>query len=227
MSPREPGVFVFPGAGSFGGELRPLVGELAPGAWVVRYPGRFGKDFGSTAGSFDDTVEACVGQVRRRPNRPVLVGHSFGAYVAYAAAARLEQLGTRVSALAVAGATAPSLLTVPEAATRSRTDAETYLESIDPGLLSKQSGEWRDVVLDTLAHDLRQLGEFTASEFPEVRCPVFTACGTADPLASADGMGGWAAVTAAGCAHRDFPGGHSDLLHSPEFAVWLREVRDR
>lgn len=226
MSPETPGIVVFPGAGSFGSELRPMIRELAPSAWLARYPGRFGKDSGSAAGSFEEIVQSCVRQVRRLQSaRPVLIGHSFGAYVAYAAATELEQLGTEISALVVVGATAPALLTVPESATRNRSDTEAYLEGIDTGLVSGQSDEWREIVLDTVMQDLRLLMEFTASEHRQVRCPIFAARGEEDPLTSADGIGEWAGATANGCTRKVFPGGHSDLLHSPEFVSWLREVR--
>ncbi|MCX4824768.1 alpha/beta fold hydrolase [Streptomyces sp. NBC_01142] len=228
MSPESPGIIVFPGAGSFGSELRPLLRELEPSAWLARYPGRFGRDFGKAAASFQKVVESCVTQVGRlQPYRPVLVGHSFGAYVAYATARELEDRGTEVSALVVAGATAPALLTVPEQACRSRSDTAAYLDGIDPGLLPDESDEWRDIVVDTAGEDLRVLREFTASAHPEVRCPVFAVRGEEDPLTSAGGIGAWAGVTAKGCIHREFPGGHSALLNSPEFAAWLREIRVR
>jgi surfactin synthase thioesterase subunit len=78
--------FFFPGAGSFGG-------ETPPGAVLIRYPGRYGRGFGVPAASFDAVVDACAAQLARRsPTRPVLVGHSYGAYVAYATALRLADV---------------------------------------------------------------------------------------------------------------------------------------
>ncbi|MFF4428525.1 thioesterase II family protein [Streptomyces sp. NPDC001513] len=230
MPPESPGVVVFPGAGSFGGELLPLLSELGPTAWLARYPGRFGKDLGRPAGSFEDIVQSCVAQVTRRQSvRPILVGHSFGAYVARATATRLEELGTGVCALVVVGATAPGLLTVPESATRSPSGTAAYFDEIDPGLVPGEvSDEWRDIVLETAMQDLRLLKDFTAtasaSEYTEVHCPVFAARGEADPLASADGIGRWAGVTSADCVQRVFPGSHSGVLRSPEFTSWLVDV---
>lgn len=225
VSPARRGVVVFPGAGSFGGELRPLLAQLGPSAWLARYPGRFGRDFGRAAASFAEVVTSCVAQVKRhRPTGPVLVGHSFGAYVAYATATELEELGTEVSALVVVGATAPALLTVPESAARSPSDTAAYLHGFDPGLLPDETDEWRDIVLDTAMHDLGLLKEFTASAYREVRCPVFAARGEGDPLTSVGGIGAWAGATVKGCDHRSFPGGHSDLLQSSAFASWLHEI---
>lgn len=215
---------VFPGSGSFGGELRPLIDELASAAWLVRYPGRVGKDFGTPAGSYKEVIDACVTQVQRRaPTRPLLVGHSYGAYVAYSTAAALEALGIEVGALAVLGADAPALHSVSEQATGSRADTAAYLEGIDPGLLvGAAAEEWRDVVLDTTAQDLRLLGEFTGAEHPPVNCPILAARGEDDPLNSTESISAWSDITTAGCTVRVFPGGHSELLRLPEFASWLR-----
>ena len=226
MSRESPDLVIFPGAGSFGGELQPLLRELAPSARLARYPGRVGKDFGTAAGSFGEVVRSCTGQVRRRqPVRPVLVGHSFGAYVAYATAARLEELGAEVSAVVVVGATAPALRAVPGSATRSRSDTAAYLEAIDPGLVcGEAAGEWRNIIIDTALQDLRLLAGFCPEDYGAVRCPVLAARGEADPLTSNEGLDEWAGVTLGGCCRRIFPGGHSDLLRLPEFASWLREA---
>ncbi|MER5490637.1 alpha/beta fold hydrolase [Streptomyces sp. NPDC002490] len=210
--------FVFPGAGSFGTELRPLTRGLSKSARTVRYPGRFGDDPQSFAG----TVRSCVAQVREEPGPPVLVGHSFGAYLAYATAGALEGSGASVRALVVVGATAPPLLTLPESVTRSPSETAAYLSGVDPAALPDESSEWRNVVVETALHDLRTLREFMSADHPEVKCPVFAARGEDDRLTSTEGIVEWSGLTTGGCAHRVFPGGHSDLLGAPEFARWAR-----
>lgn len=143
VSSGTPDVVLFPGAGSFGSELQPLLRALGPSARIARYPGRFGRDFGKAATSFAEVVKSCVDPVTRlQPLGPVLVGHSYGAYVAYVTATELEAIGAHVSALVVTGATAPALLTIPESITQSSSDAAAYLDRIDPGLflMSRTTG---------------------------------------------------------------------------------------
>jgi surfactin synthase thioesterase subunit len=219
MGGENPGVVLFPGVGSFGGELRQLLRELRPSARMARYPGRFGADAGSAHRSFREVVESCATQVRRQErSRPVLVGHSFGAYVAYATARKLEELGTDVSALVVAAAAAPGLLSVPGSAIRDRSGTAAFLD----GIVDEPPSEWGDTVLDAVVQDLRLLTEFSESAYGKVRCPILAARGEADPATSTSGIREWAGVTISWCAHKVFPGGHSDWLSSPQFASWLR-----
>lgn len=218
----------FPGAGSFGRELRPLVDALAPASWIVRYPGRHGRDFGVPAESFDGVVRACTEQITgRAPAGLMLFGHSFGAYVAYATASRLEEAGTEVTVLITAGASAPGRLRVPELATRTPSDAARYLDSVDPGALADApSDDWRQIVVETAVHDLRLLRQFDAASSTRVHCPIIAVRGDADPLTSEIGVAEWQNHTDGGFSTRTFPGGHSDLLRSPACSSWIREIRN-
>jgi surfactin synthase thioesterase subunit len=209
-------VCCFPGAGSFGAEFGGL-----PDARLVRYPGRQGRDFGTPAGSFDELVRCCADQV---PDGQVLAGHSFGAYVAYATALRLQEAGIEVAALVVAGAVAPGRMAVPDRATGTPTEVAAYLDSVDPEMLAAApSDEWREIVVEAAGEDLRLLRQFAGSG--AVRCPVATVRGAADPLTSDPGMGEWAEYTDGGCTPHVFPGGHSDFLRTPAFVSWLRGYR--
>jgi surfactin synthase thioesterase subunit len=218
----------FPGAGSFGSEFQLLVDALRPAAWLVRYPGRYGRDFGVPAESFDGVVRACTEQIgRRAPARPVLFGHSFGAYVAYATALRLQEAGIGVSALVAVGACAPGRLEVSEQATGTPSDAAKYLDSIDPSALADApSDDWREVVVETAVHDLRLLKQFDVTSSTSVHCPILAVRGAADPLTSDAGVGEWRHFTDGVFALRVLPGGHSDFLRSPACTSWIREVRD-
>ncbi len=213
----------FPGAGSFGSEFRTLV-DHEPGARVVRYPGRMGKDFGVPAESFDDVVTACAEQVT---GRPVLFGHSFGAYVAYATASRLQEAGTEISALVVTGANAPNRLRVPSRATTTPSDTAAYLDDVDPDMLADEpSDEWREIVAETAMHDLRLLARFDVASSTKLRCPILAARGDTDRLTSNEGIREWRHATHGPFSPRVFAGGHSEFLGSTACTSWFHEATD-
>jgi surfactin synthase thioesterase subunit len=209
----------FPGAGSFGNEFRTLAGE---GTRVVRYPGRVGRGFGVPAASFDDVVTACVAQVE---GRPILFGHSFGAYVACATASRLEDAGTGVAALVVTGADAPARLRIPGRATTTPEDTAAYLNDVDPEVLADTpSDEWRDIVAETAMHDMRLLTGLDTTTPTELHCPVIAARGATDTLTSDDGIREWEHVTHGSFTTHVFPGGHSSFLGSTASVTWFRDA---
>jgi surfactin synthase thioesterase subunit len=222
------GTVFFPGAGSFGREVQPLIDALKPAAWLVRYPGRHGKGFGVPAESFDAVVRACAEQVTRRaPANPILFGHSFGAYVAYASAIRLAAAGIEVSALVTVGASAPGRLAVSERATETAAGAAAYLDSVDPGALADApSDEWREIVIETTMQDLRHLRQFPQTSSTGIECPIFAVRGDADPLTSDDSIDEWQRHTNGDFSRHVFPGNHSDFLRSPRCIAWIREIRD-
>jgi surfactin synthase thioesterase subunit len=213
----DPGtVCCFPGAGSFGREF----GALAE-ARLVHYPGRQGRDFGTPAGSFDELVRCCAAQL---PDRPLLVGHSFGAYVAYATALWLQDADLEVTALVVAGADAPGRLAVPDRATGTPAEITAYFDDVDPGMLAAApSDEWREIAVETAREDLRLLRHFAGVD--PVRCPIAAVRGAADPLTSDSTIGEWSAHTDGGYTRHVFPGGHSDFLRTPAFVSWLNGYR--
>ncbi|GIF12956.1 thioesterase II family protein [Actinoplanes teichomyceticus] len=206
--------FFFPGAGSFGG-------ETPAGAVLIRYPGRYGRGFGVPAPSFDAVVDACLAQLARRAGTPpTLVGHSYGAYVAYATAARLGQ----VAGLVVIGANAPARHEVAADALR---DPAGYLQRVDPQALADvPSPEWRDIVAETTAQDLRLLTEFDPAAVAPLSCPVLAVRGESDPLTSDEGIGAWRSCTGGAFTARTLPGGHSTVLRDPSLAPDTLDVEE-
>jgi|tagenome__1003787_1003787.scaffolds.fasta_scaffold20371295_2 surfactin synthase thioesterase subunit len=198
--------FFFPGAGSFGG-------ETPPGAVLIRYPGRYGRGFGVPAQSFDAVVNACVAQLARRSaGAPTLFGHSYGAYMAYATAARLVD----VAGLVVVGANAPARHQVaPDALT----DPVGYLQRGDPQALADvPSEDWRDIVAETAAQDLRLLTLFDPSAVAPLSCPILAVRGDADPLTTDAGISEWRLCTGGAFTARTLTGGHSTVLGDSSLA---------
>lgn len=222
--PRD--VIAFPGAGGFGGEFRALRGALPAGARLValRYPGR-GAALPAVT-SFDDFTAACVARIRELSGSPyVLVGHSFGAFVAYAAASALQAAGTGVAALVVVGADAPDRVRLPVEAARSREATRAYLEGIDGDVLGQApDDEWREIVLDTAWRDLALLTGFPGPAEVRLRCPVLAVRGRDDPLTADDRMSTWADTTTGGFVPVSLPGGHMEVLSSPEFLARVSAV---
>jgi surfactin synthase thioesterase subunit len=236
----------FPGAGSFGGEFQQLVNALGSVARVIAYPGRFGRDFGVPAESFEAVVRACTEQITDWGlTRPVLFGHSFGAYVAYATALSLQATpaaadaatasggdagagggtGAGAGVLVVAGATAPGRLVIVDEATRSPQEAADYLRSVDPSALSNApSDEWREIIAETVVDDMRLLREFAATSPIIVHCPIIAVRGEHDPLTTDDGIGEWKTSTDGEFTTRTFEGAHSDFLSSSDCASWLNTL---
>jgi surfactin synthase thioesterase subunit len=226
-SPRD--VIAFPGAGGFGGEFRALRGVLdtLPGDArfvALQYPGRGGAN--APAASFDDLVAKCAARSAEaaRP-RPVLLGHSFGALVAYATAVALEAAGTGVGALVAVGADAPDRVTLPVEAAASREAARAYLDSIGDDILGRApDDEWREIIVDTAWRDLVLLTGFPGPAPVKLRCPVLAVRGRDDRITADDRMAAWADTTEGGFDLASLPGGHTDMLSSPEFLALVSAV---
>ncbi|MEW1612906.1 MULTISPECIES: alpha/beta fold hydrolase [unclassified Streptomyces] len=219
MTGDERRLVLFPGAGSFGSEFHALRSAAGPSSKVMRYPGRSGRDAGEAV-SFEAVVASCADQIAGLPGaRPVLLGHSYGAYLAYATALALARRPVPVSLLVVAGASAPDLLRVPPEATASAEAAAAYLDTADPGQLAAAAPEWREAVAETAQRDLRVLAELSLADPPaRLSCPVLALRGARDPLTSDASVAEWQRFTQGDFGRRTFEGGHSDLLGDPLLA---------
>ncbi|MEU3202465.1 thioesterase II family protein [Streptomyces cyaneofuscatus] len=207
---------LFPGAGSFGSEFQPLRAAAGPDTRMMRYPGR--SEDPADAVSFATVVAACHDQIARLPTGPppVLLGHSYGAYLAYATALSLHRRSVEVALLVVVGASAPDLARVPAEVTASAEAALDYLDAADPGQLAAAAPEWREAVAETALADLRVLAEMDVPSPPDrVPCSVLALRGARDPLTSDASVEAWRRFSDGDVVRHTFAGGHSELLGDP------------
>jgi len=93
-------VFIFPGVGSFGTEFKPLVSNIEAyhNTYILQYSNR-NSAFDSDSCSFAELAESCLSQIKRLSldcESIIFLGHSFGAYVAYATAYLMKEIGVNV-----------------------------------------------------------------------------------------------------------------------------------
>lgn len=221
-------VVIFPGAGSFGSEFRPLLKAFRPNARLLRYDWRNAASGGGENRTFDQAARACAQQVRRiASGPPILLGHSFGAYVAYATAATLQQTGFAPSRAVLIAAAAPHLL-AHEKQPKTRSEIEAYWRRLERGRFDQIPGQsWEDVVVETTRCDLTLFERFADSSFGRLQVPVLTAAGRDDPLLAVRQCEGWAEWTEGPHRHRTFAGGHSDFLGDSDFIDWIDAATKR
>jgi surfactin synthase thioesterase subunit len=221
-------IVIFPGAGSFGSEFRPLLKALRPNARLLRYPWRHEASDTSGCATFDQAAQACAGQVGKiAATGSILLGHSFGAYLAYATAAILRQAGAPPRAVILVAARAPHLVATTRQP-RSWDEIEAYWRSLQPDLFEQlPDSSWQDVVFETTRRDLALFEGFDADMFGRLQVETLTATGEGDPSVSRIQSKSWGDWTLAPYQHRSFPGGHSEFLGSHDFIEWVNAATQR
>lgn len=219
---------IFPGAGSFGSEFKGLLQAFRPYARLLRYAWRDAPDDSGGYADIDQAVQACARQVQKvAATRPILLGHSFGAYMAYAAAAALQPTGLAPRAVILAAARAPHRLD-DERQPRTQAEIEAYWRSLEPGLYDRlPDPSWQDVLVETTRRDLAVFEQVQAESFDRLQIDVLTATGSHDPLVNIEQGRSWADWTDGLHEHRSFPGGHSDFLGSKDFVEWVETATQR
>lgn len=221
-----PRIAIFPGAGSFGAEFRPLLKALRPRAWLMRYDWRDDAKARWGEVSFAEAAETCARDVLSRAHGApvILLGHSFGAYVVHATTLAMQAAGQPPQAVVLVGAAAPShcqRLSAP------RTEAEVaaYWNQVEQGLLDRAPDHgWRDMVVETTCRDLALYETYDGSAIGRMPCTVHTAAGVHDPLVSAPALRAWSTYAREEGVHRIFDGGHSEMLGQIAFINWIADT---
>lgn len=213
----RPCALLLPFAGGQAHSMREWARELGPG-WrilVAEYPGRGRRAQDpppATLGELAaDLVDDYLALAPRTP--PLLLGHSFGALVAHAAAARLESRGTTPGLLVLAAQAAPHTGTAEAAAAALlRLDDQELIralglaDTLPADLLTPQLAA---LFLPPIRADLALARAHARTRpHPRVDCPVLAVGGRQDPLVPPDLVAAWSALAAGDFELRQVEGGH-------------------
>lgn len=218
----EVSLVVFPGAGSFGSEFRPLLKAFRPKAHLQRYSWRKGEARSQKGKTFDDAARFCAQQIQKTaPEQKILIGHSFGAFMAYATALAMEGAGSVPLGLILIGAAAPHHVK-PRPQPVTEMEIESYWNRVEPGLFDCcPDRTWKDLVIETTRRDLELFQTFRKAKLGRLHCPAHAAAGDNDPLVSGPECKHWARLVEGYFDYQSFPGGHSDFLGTDDFIEWV------
>lgn len=232
----RPCALLFPFAGGAAHSMPEWAAAAGPGrrVFVAQYPGRGTRTREPFAQSVFELADAAVADYvafAKPDERPLLIGHSLGAHVAFAVANRLEERGIEVEAL-VAAAAAPVAPPV---------DATPWHELADDDLISAvlelggAGGElllhpqMRQFALPILRADLRIGHEhLRAARLGALACPLLAVAGEGDERAPAAAVAAWSAHTTGPFDCVTLPGGHFFQQHAPiDLGGLLGRVKER
>ncbi|QTL36668.1 thioesterase II family protein [Pseudoalteromonas viridis] len=210
-------VVCFPYAGAGIGAFFRWQNALKPffNVVVASLPGRDGLGHLAPLESVEETVDFIVKQGGLAASGSVLFGYSYGAFLAYEMARRMEQRGLAVSQLIVAAARAPHLKTISQ---RHRLADEALLNVLD--LLGADTNELRNneqvkaLFLPKIRSDLKAAECFHAPA-EALSCPI-TAIGMyQDLLVSPEQVLPWRQFTNSVFESQFFDGDHMQIQKTP------------
>ncbi len=193
------------------GRLLPPSVDLA----LVCYPGREGRYTTPFATDWSELMADVLHTLRTIAARPyVLFGHSMGAWVAFEAAARMEQSGLRPpDALVVSANDAPTQW--QRRRERRPTAADTDRQLLDwmsrVGQLPDEllaDADLCEIAVEVLRADLRMSSSYRYLPGVSVRTPTQVIYGVDDPIAGPEAAQRWQSVTTGPFSIRCLPGGH-------------------
>lgn len=182
---------------------------------LICYPGREGRYNIPFAVDWSSLMTDVCDALRGVAARPyILFGHSMGAWVAFEAAVRAEQLGLRPpSALVVSANDSPSRHRARRERKPSDADSDADLLAwlsrvgqLPAAILADP--ELRQMAADLLRADLRMSSTYRYEPGVRVHAPMQVIHGTDDPIASAEAALRWREQAAGPFSVTELPGGH-------------------
>jgi surfactin synthase thioesterase subunit len=211
----------FPPAGAGAGFFREWAGSL-PGIRIVpvQLPGReerFGETPEEDAAAIARNIATAI--AAEGWDRPVLLGYSYGALLAFETALRLEADGIDIAGLVTMARAAPQTTPQPTVADL---DDDAFLDYVRRlgGLPPEMDEvpEFVELMLPVMRADFRANDLYARAESERLRCPIHTLAGTTD-TATANGRDtAWAARTEAKHEVTRIDGGHFFIHENPSAA---------
>lgn len=201
----------FPCAGG-GASMYRVWAELLPDVevWAVNYPGReslHGQPFASNTDELAAGILENESFLKEKPC--VFYGHSFGAFMAFDVAYKLQKRGVSLQALCVSARRSPHL----KAQTRISDMPETqFLQELDRlgGLpeVIRANEEMMAFYLPIIKADLRLNDDCVADEGARLQCPLYLYSADEDRAADENELDAWRHCSTGPFQHRVFKGGH-------------------
>ncbi|MCM2373549.1 thioesterase II family protein [Aporhodopirellula aestuarii] len=194
-----------------GGAASPLIRQarLSPpetNLFVATLPGREARFAESIPESLDELVESLVDNLPKLERPPVLVGHSFGALLAYCVAKHC-----RANGLVVMAMSSPDHITRRDSIVH--LDDRDFADQLDlryggvPKTL-RENEEAMKLFLPTVRRDLALLESYESRPVEVIDVPITALAGTDDGRITAAKMLGWQAYTTAGFRLQMIAGDH-------------------
>ncbi|HEX8647384.1 MAG TPA: alpha/beta fold hydrolase [Thermoleophilaceae bacterium] len=198
--PAEPRlrVIVCPPAGGHPAAFRPLAGQLGPDVEVfgAHLPGRLGRLGEAPLRLLSEVVQGLAGALPSDGLPLVLLGHSFGAHVAYELVRHLSAAGEGgVAGIIVAASPAPGRARLREMALHELPDDELVAELRALGGVPDALWEQRALVRRLLPGARADLEAFAVHRHrpgPRLSCPALVLAGDRDPLVPLASALAWA-----------------------------------
>ncbi|HTJ66853.1 MAG TPA: alpha/beta fold hydrolase [Actinospica sp.] len=232
----RPRALLFPFAGGSAHSMPEWADAAGPGrrVFVAKYPGRGTRTREPFADSVHELAAEAVAEyvaVVKPGERPLLIGHSLGAHVAFAVASGLEERGIELEALVLAAAApiAPPADVTPWHELPEDEMLDVLLELGGAGSEVLQHPQMRQIALPILRADLRISHQhLSTAAWRPISSPLLAIAGADDTRSPADAVAAWSAHTIGRFACVTLPGGHFFQQHAPiDLEQLLGRVKER
>ncbi|MXN79870.1 alpha/beta fold hydrolase [Burkholderia sp. 4701] len=194
----------------------------------VQLPGRGTRTHEALPTDLPALLDEIAAAYLKLPDPPrILLGHSFGALIAYELAMRVNGASgaAPITRIVASGLSAPQVIADERRIAHLDDDAfgaEVLALNGIPRDLTRNP-EMLRYFMDILRCDFRLFESYRFDpDRPRLRCPFVVCNGRADPGVSEQGVRAWASLTTGECRFHDFDGDHFFITSSVNAGAMLR-----